>query len=207
MFYVTCGFLTSSKPLIMMWAHCMSVLLEVCCLAGMTPEPVAYHISTSSLMLQYHTTSDPETISRLPLTAISPKHSFHWQDKPAMFFIPPNHLPAKSIHLDHCLLRVFESLLLFLPHTICLSSLASSQQPSFNHFFITPPSLQPVHPHKLSLSFPSRCFSHPALNIHTPLHVKCVLCVCKFHGSGESISANDWSTAALTPATPAAATR
>lgn len=92
-------------------------------------------------MPQYHTTSDPETILPLPLTAKLPKHSFHWQDKPAMFFIPPNHLPAKSIHLDHCLLRVFESLLPFLPHTICLFPLAPSQQPTFNHFFITPPSL------------------------------------------------------------------
>lgn len=85
-FYVICRFLTSSNPLIIMWAHCMSVLLEVCCLAGMTPSLVAYHISTSSLMPQYHTTSDPETVLLLPLTAISPKHGFHWQDKPAMYF-------------------------------------------------------------------------------------------------------------------------
>lgn len=36
-FHVTCGFLTSTEPLIMMWARRMSVLLEVCCLAAMTP--------------------------------------------------------------------------------------------------------------------------------------------------------------------------
>lgn len=124
-------------------------------------------------MLQYHTTSDPETILLLPLTAISPKHSFHWQDKPAMFFIPPNHLAAESIHLDHCLLRVFEFLLPFLPHTICLSSLAPSQQPSFNHFFITPLSLWPVHPHKLPLSF-SSAFS--PLGIKHTLHAPKAAC-------------------------------
>lgn len=36
-FHVTCGFLTSTEPLIMMWARRMSVLLEVCCLAALTP--------------------------------------------------------------------------------------------------------------------------------------------------------------------------
>lgn len=142
-------------------------------------------------MLQYHTTSDPETILLLPLTAISPKHSFHWQDKPAMFFIPPNHLAAESIHLDHCLLRVFEFLLPFLPHTICLSP--PSQQPSFNHFFITPLSLWPVHPHKLPLSFSSP-FLLSALNIHyvrRKLHVICILGT-RTSWKCEKRSADEW---------------
>lgn len=116
-----------------------------------------------------------------------------------MFFTPPNRLPAKSIHLDHCLLRVFESLLPLFPHTICLSSLASSQQPSFNHFFITPPSLQPVH----SLPPSPRRFPLPALNIHTitrrpffflvPVQISC---------QRENSSANDGRKVALTPGRP-----
>lgn len=79
------------------------------------------------------------------------KLSFHWQDEPAMFFILPNHLPPKSIHLDHLLLRVFASILPFLLHTICLSSFSPSQHPSLNHFIIT--SFWPVRHHQLALVF------------------------------------------------------
>lgn len=100
-------------------------------------------VSTTSLMLQCRTTSDPETVLQLPLTQQYYQTQFSlagWTCH--VFFIPPNHLPPKSIHLDHRLLRVFASILPFLPHTICLSFPAFLPQSFYYNFFLAcPPSL------------------------------------------------------------------
>lgn len=132
-------------------------------------------------MPQYHTTSDPWNNFYYSHSQPHnhPNTGFIGGINLPCFFSPPNHLSAKSIHLDHCLLRVFESLLPPLPsHHLSLFPrfLPAALLQSFFHNSSISPACPPS-------SAPSVLPPLSALNIHTTLrtlHVMCFLCVYKF---------------------------
>lgn len=152
---------------------------------------MAYHISTSSLLPQYHTTSDPVTILVLPLTQILLKHCFHWQEKnlhgySSYFICLQNHSISINTPLN-------ASVPLSVTPSVTVQLLPLCRPPSriFFHNFI---SLDPITSQcfQLSVLNTKTVYASVSYKLPTQTHSVHMRPCTHFQCRRKSIKANDW---------------